>query len=353
MAAETITIKGMDGRRRRFLEVQTTAQMAKLLGKDPLKLAALAAVPRYEEFFIPKKNGGKRLIENPNLELKKVQRKLNDYLQAVYFFHRTPSAYGFITNPVDDPEPRHILTNAEVHLGCRWLLNVDMQDFFHLVTRPRVKMLFEAPLFSFNEEISVLLAALSCYKERTPMGAPTSPVISNLVSIPLDHDLEALAGRRGWRYTRYADDMTFSSEEEITLDDVPEIETWVHAYDFKLNPKKVKLFGPGGAPKQVTGLVVGDSEIGLAPDYMQQLEGAIRHLNDIIDAMYITPSGRNQRSVWVSELEDVVRGKLEFARQILGEDDPGYQDMAQRLDKAMEPPEFYGPLTWLEFGYRV
>ncbi|MBV6427933.1 MAG: hypothetical protein KIPDCIKN_02456 [Haliscomenobacter sp.] len=350
--ADTITIKGMESRARRFLDVQTVEQLAKILGKDPMKLAVLAALPQYREFDIPKKNGGKRHIEDPAPPLKKVQRKLNDFLQAVYFFHRTDNAFGFITNPVDDPSPRHILTNAQAHLGCRWLLNVDMKDFFHLVSQERTEQLFEAPLFGFGEHVSTLLASLACYKGRLPMGAPTSPVISNLVSIPLDEDLNAFARERGWTYTRYADDMSFSSQTEIPPDAVQEIEAWVKAYDFELNPAKVKLFGPGSPnPKEVTGLHVGETEIGLGADYTGQLTGAIQHLNDIVDAQYLTPSGKSQPSRWVEELEAMVRGKLEFARQILGEADPLYQDLSLRLENALEPPETYGPLTWLEFGY--
>lgn len=349
---DTITIRGMEFRARRFLEVETVEHLARILGKDSMKLAAIAAFPPYREFYIPKKSGGRRHIEDPMPPLKKVQRKLNDYLQAVYFFHRTESAYGFITNPIDDPSPRHILTNAQAHVGARWLLNVDMQDFFHLVSQERTEELFRAPLFGFREHLSTLLAALACYKGRLPMGAPASPVISNLVCIPLDQDLEAFARARGWVYTRYADDITFSSRNTpITPDAVEEIAYWVNGYDFSLNPQKQKLYGPQDKEKEVTGLVVGEKSVGLASDYIAQLEGAISNLNDIVDAQYLTPSGKNQVSPWVEELRAMVRGKLEFARQILGEMDPVYCELSQRLEKAVEPPEVYGPLTWLEFGY--
>lgn len=350
---ETITINGMRGRARRFVRCQTFEGLARLLRKEPLPLMGLAMAPKYDEFQIPKKKGGFRQIENPDPPLKKVQRKLNDYLQAVYYFHRTAGAYGFLTNPTDDPEPRNILTNARRHVGCQWMLNVDMQDFFHLVSQARVKQLFQAPLLDFNDHISSTLAGLSCYRGRLPMGAPSSPILSNLVSIPLDHDLQDFAEDRGWTYTRYADDITFSAQTEITTAQIKEINDWIEAYELKLNPSKIRLYGPEDEDKEVTGLLVGPEEVGLPEEYLNMLDQAVTKLNDVVDAKHAMPSGRAQRTPWVKELEQQVRGKLEFARQILPEDDDRLIDLEIRYDTAIEPPEVYGPLTWLEFGYTL
>ncbi|MCB0583386.1 MAG: RNA-directed DNA polymerase, partial [Phaeodactylibacter sp.] len=191
--ADTITVQGMRNRAKRFLSSGTLEELALYLGKASLKLLALAELPSYNEFRIPKKSGGMRRIEDPTPELKKVQRKLNDYLQAVYHFQRTDAAYGFLANPVDDPSPRHILSNARVHMGCRWLLNVDAKDFFHMVSEERVKQVFQSGPFHFEEPIAGLLASLCCYKGRLPMGAPTSPILSNFASVPMDHALMELA----------------------------------------------------------------------------------------------------------------------------------------------------------------
>ena len=275
--SRSITVRGMRSRAQRFLAIDTFEELAAAFRKQPLQLAALVARPEYDEFFIPKRNGKKRLIENPNRQLKKVQRRLNEYLQAVYYFHRTDSAYGFLTVPRDDPSPRHILSNAEAHLGCEWMLNVDMKDFFYQISYERTKQLFEAPLFGFRETVSIPLAAICCYQGRLPMGAPTSPIISNLVSIPLDQDLEELAELKEWVYTRYADDLTFSSKTPITHVDFLEIEQWVRTYDLMLNPQKIRFFSPEGPPKEVTGLIVGKNKLTLSGEYQQQLKGAIEH----------------------------------------------------------------------------
>ena len=105
--AKRITVRGMKNRATRFLKIDTFATLARAFRKKPLQLAAIAANPQYDEFSIPKKSGGKRHLENPNPQLKKIQRRLNEYLQAVYYFHRTESAYGFLSVPADDPHPRH------------------------------------------------------------------------------------------------------------------------------------------------------------------------------------------------------------------------------------------------------
>lgn len=351
--ADTITVQGMQNRAKRFLSSGSLEELALYLGKASLKLLALAGQPSYNEFRIPKKSGGMRRIEDPTPELKKVQRKLNDYLQAVYHFQRTDAAYGFLTNPVDDPAPRHILSNARVHLGCRWLLNVDARDFFHTVSEERVKQVFLSGPFHFKEPIAELLAGLCCYKERLPMGAPTSPILSNFASMPMDHALMELAAKYKWKYTRYADDMTFSSREEITEAHFAEVEAIIKSHGFLLNPEKKKHYGPEDEDKEVTGLLVRESRIDLPEDYLEQLEKAIDYLDKAIDAKYSMPSGRGQKTAWLDELEEQIRGKLEYARQILGEDDLLYLDLVVQLDEALTPPDYYGPMAWLDFGYAL
>lgn len=351
--ADTITIPTMKKRAERFLASRSLEAMALLLGKTALPLLALAESPSYDEFQIPKKSGGMRHIEDPTPSLKKVQRKLNDYLQAVYYFHRTDAAFGFITNPVDDPSPRHILSNASVHLGCSWLLNVDAKDFFHLVSEQRVQQIFQDEPFRFQESLAQVLAALCCYKGRLPMGAPTSPVLSNFASIAMDRTLQAIATKYQWKYTRYADDMSFSAATEIHEQHYLEIKAIVEAHGFVLNPEKKRLRGPAHDDKEVTGLLVRADRIDLPDDYLTQLEQAIDYLDKAIDAKYSMPSGRRDKTIWLEELEQQIRGKLEYARQILGAEDLQYLDLVVQLDEALSPPDYFGPMGWLDFGYSL
>jgi len=347
---KSITIRGMRQRANRFLACQNFEALALLLRTPSLELLSLASNPLYDEFHIPKKNGSKRLIEDPQPKLKRIQRRLNDYLQAVYFFYRTDGAYGFLAAPVDDTEPRNILSHAERHLGCRWLLNVDMQDFFHQVKLGQVIQLFAEEPLAFKLEMAQVLGGLCCYKGRLPMGAPTSPILSNFACLAFDERMKYFADLKGWIYTRYADDISFSSEKEIVDEQVMEAIRQVEVLGYKLNPAKIKLYGPGDQ-KIVTGLIVGENEVNVPEDYSESLEQAILQLGQIVDAKFYTVNGRGRPSAWVKELEQQVRGKLAFASNILGTDDERIIALEMELEKALEPPENYGPISWLDFGY--
>lgn len=351
MGQHRVHIQQMARRAKVFLECQSIDRLAHLLSTKPGRLLRVGTNPTYKEFFVPKRTGGKRLIENPDAGLKKVQRKLNALLQAVYFFHRSAAAHGFLTNPVDDPDPRSILTNASRHIGCKWLLNMDMKNFFHQINQLWVKQLFQAPILQFSPQMASFLAELCCYKGRLPMGAPTSPILTNLICIPLDQDLLDWSKNQALVYTRYADDMTFSSQRPIGSQHTEAITQWVEAYGLRINPKKIKLFAPEHPAKEVTGLLVRADRLDVPPAYVAQLEKAIQRLSDIVDAQHLTPSGRDWPSAWVQELEDQVRGKMEYVRQIKGEFSPVYTRLAIQMEAAVSPPEQYGPISWLDFGY--
>lgn len=345
------TVRTLARRSDAIIACRDLESLAGLLAIRPERLVTLAANPQYREFSIPKKDGSRRLIEDPVPLLKRVQDRLADFLQAVYYFHRTAAAYGFIVRPLDDPEPRHVLNNAKAHLGRPYLLNLDLEDFFHTIHRERVRLLFQAPLLDFPEDLSELLAGLVTYKGRLPMGAPSSPVLSNLVSIPLDQDLQALAGAQELVYTRYADDMSFSSQRPIAEQAMAQIAHLIESWEFRLNSEKKKYFGPDDQDRAVTGLIVAGETVTLPDDYLPTLEAAIYQLSKVIDAQHLTPSGRSADSVWVNDLRRGVFGKIEFARHILGNDHSWLNRLRGAYYDALRPPETYEALSWLEFGY--
>lgn len=338
-------------RRDALLSCAGLEDLSGLLGLAAEKLIMLAANPQYHSFYLKKKTGKSRLIEEPIIGLKRVQRYLADFLQAVYYTERTSAAYGFMVHPTDDPDKRHVLSNAQMHLGKKYLLNLDMADFFHSVSQDRVRQIFCAPIFNFSTELSTLIAQLVCYKGRLPMGAPTSPVISNLAAIPLDQDLLYLAVDRSWTYTRYADDMSFSGDHPIKAKDIQQIEQIVCMWDFQLNPDKKKYYGPNRKDKSVTGLIVSGEKATLPPEYLPSLEAAIANLEKVVASQYLVPSGRARTSAWVEELRSTVYGKLEFARHVLGNDHFWVSRLRGAYYDAISRPEEYGTLSWLEIGY--
>lgn len=194
----------------RFLQIKTNQQLADFLG---IKIGTLLFYCQYSTpsnayitFNISKKNGCLRLISAPNKQLKYIQTVLSKVLDEFYVPKKT--AHGFIKH-------RGIITNAEIHTNKRCMLNIDIKDFFGSIHIGRVIGLFKSIPFLFNNTIATSLAQLVCYKNHLPQGAPTSPVISNLICRKLDNDLIMLASKHKVLCTRYCDDITFSTKARV------------------------------------------------------------------------------------------------------------------------------------------
>ena len=157
---------------------------------------------RYKRISIKKKHGGARILYAPNSSLMIVQRKLNQVLQAVYM----PSSVvqGFTRD-------RSIVSNASLHVRTRYVLNIDLRDFFDSITFPRVRGMFMSKPYSQNASVATVLARICCRDGILPQGAPTSPVVSNMLLGRADSQLKAFARSHRCTYSRYADDLTFST----------------------------------------------------------------------------------------------------------------------------------------------
>jgi RNA-directed DNA polymerase len=224
----------IDQIRKQFAALQTKEDLLALLNVakellygepgSPIKLKTLTyyANPdhcknRYKTFTIKKKSGAERSIHAPVKGLKVVLRSLNFILQCLHEPHE--AATGFVLE-------KSIVDNAKKHVGHHYVLNMDLKDFFHTFDRNRVKLGFMYASFNLNgqkEPLAFLLASLCTHpmeiegevKTVLPQGSPTSPTLTNLLCKRLDHRLTGLANRFGATYTRYADDITFSSPHNI------------------------------------------------------------------------------------------------------------------------------------------
>ena len=214
----------------------------------------------------PKRRGGTRVILAPKRELKALQRRvLHDLLASVPL---TEAAHGFRTG-------RSISTNAQPHAGRQVVLNLDLQDFFPSVTYPRVRGIFIALGYSYPVAATLALLCTEhdrevydrddgCYyisvtPRALPQGAPTSPALANIAAARLDRRLAGLANARGWRYTRYADDLTLSGDDPAAIGRMLEAaKQIITAEDFVVHPTKVRVARRSGR-QVVTGLVVNDT----------------------------------------------------------------------------------------------
>jgi RNA-directed DNA polymerase len=330
--------------------LQSIDAFAQLVHFAPHQVALQSLHPHYHFFEVPKRNGQKRLIENPNPMLKTIQSRLNFHLQAIYWRIKPTSAYGFILNPdAERYEPRSILTNAEQHLGKTWLLNADLKDFFHHIHAEQVFRIFTGKPFGFQHDLAELLTCLTTYAGRLPMGAPTSPVLSNFAFLEADAELLAYAHAQSWTFTRYADDLTFSSNEPIDLQQITATETILKKYGFEYNWSKVHVSKPDDE-KIITGLRLNNEahKVELPEAFSIDFEKATTRLKNI---MTVKQHLTQQKTDWVEQYQKQIEGKLSFAAQILGKKDAHYKHLRGLYQDAMAPLDEFESISWLDFNY--
>ncbi|MGN7297088.1 retron Ec67 family RNA-directed DNA polymerase/endonuclease [Ferdinandcohnia sp. SAFN-114] len=210
----------------------------------------------YTSFEIDKKNGGVRKINAPLAELKDIQRKLAVAL------HNHKKKKQKIKNNLSHAfeKEKSIITNAKIHRNKKLVLNIDLENFFESFHFGRVRGFFiKNNNFRLSSEVATVIAQLTCYKGNLPQGAPTSPIITNLICEILDQRLLKIAKRHKLDYTRYADDLTFSTNDEKFLDLETEfyklLSSELIRAGFKINEKKKRL-QLRDSRQVVTGLVV-------------------------------------------------------------------------------------------------
>lgn len=200
----------------------TLSEVARLLDVKPAMLSFhLYLKPKtscYTKFEIPKRHGGVREISAPEKDLKLIQYRLSlllqncvDEINAANGIFEDESHFGIAHG---FKRKHSILTNARMHKTRRYVFNVDLHDFFGSINFGRVRGFFiKDKNFSLSEKVATVLAQIACHENKIPQGSPCSPVISNLIGHVLDIHLARLASSAGCTYTRYADDLTFSSSK--------------------------------------------------------------------------------------------------------------------------------------------
>lgn len=228
---------------------------------------------KYNIFKIPKKNGGERIISAPTAKLKRVQSNLSKILGNAlkeievgnhkFFNVNHALSHGF-------QKDKSIITNSLKHRNKRWVLNFDLADFFPSINFGRVTGYFEKNnRFSFPKEVANTIAHIACTDDGLPQGSPCSPVISNLIAQALDYRLSKLAKKCGCSYSRYADDITISSNSKVFPElvakrETPDSNKWnlseqilriVNESGFQINDSKTRMQYKNSR-QQVTGLIV-------------------------------------------------------------------------------------------------
>lgn len=268
----------------RFCDIKNRNELADFLKIPRSKLSYLLFIEgidkQYHTFEVPKKHGGTREICAPSEDLKHIQRllalALSEYrksLLAEQDIHPSIS-HGF-------EKGKSAITNAKIHRNKRFVLNLDLENFFPTFHFGRVMGYFEKNRdFRFPHEVAVTIAQLTCNQGHLPQGAPTSPIIANLIFQILDMRILKIAQAYRLDYTRYADDLTFSTNIRSFPESYEEFFKRITAElgrgGFAVNQKKTRLQF-NSSRQEVTGLVV-NQKIHVNQEYYKQTRAMAHHL---------------------------------------------------------------------------
>lgn len=293
---------------------------------------------RYTTFQIPKKKKGEyRTIDAPIPMLKYIQRGLNLVLQTVYTPHS--AAMGFVPH-------KSVVDNARVHTGQRLVFNIDLKDFFPSISSGRVYYRLMAKPFSLNKDVASLITDLCCYKNAEgksvlPQGAPTSPTITNMICGQMDRKLARLAKSYGLKYSRYADDITFSGMGNVFSEGSEFIRSMRHIIvdeeHFTINEDKIRLCHQG-TRQEVTGLSVNEKG-NVSRKYVKQLRTLIHNWEmngyEVAQAVFAKHYVKSTPKPGIHHIENVISGKLMYLKMVKGETDATYKALLSRFDRLM------------------
>lgn len=241
-----------------------------LLGLESSYVASIINAPEahYRDFKIPKHSGGYREITAPYYTMKFVQSWIFRNILRKQPVH--PCAHGFVQH-------KSIITNVKYHLDGQYMLKLDIKDFFPSIPKGWIIQIFRN--MGYERMVALYLASICCYDEALPQGAPTSPVLSNIVCRQMDKRLYNLAKRFNLNYTRYADDIAFSGDS-ISPRVIQYVSDIISECGFSVNTEKLRLYGPEDK-KILTGIQLKNGGIRLPRnkrrEYKKNLYYAMRY----------------------------------------------------------------------------
>lgn len=314
-------------------DCEDITDLADLLGLDLKKLLFLAYKNEhlYKHYRIKKKSGGYRNISAPDEALKTTSQKLNYHFNEVYNEFIPNAVHGFVYD-------RGIISNAGRHLGRNYILNIDLDNFFDTVNAGRIMGMLRRYPFRFGKKLSSVLAGLTTCDNRLPQGSPCSPVLANMVCLKLDKQMIKLAARHGWRYTRYADDITISCNHlddnlavvkggEVMVGE--KIVSVIRRNGFLLNSKKTRLAVPDSS-KWVTGVKV-NKKLNVSRRRVRQARSMLNacevYGEEAADKEFNIKFNRGKHR----NFREVLRGRIDHIGNVRGKTDTIYVELFNRL----------------------
>jgi RNA-directed DNA polymerase len=322
-------------------KISNNKELAALLGISTAKLTYyayyLADDAKYKAFKIKKRAGGERLIEAPNKGLKEIQKNISVFLAQSYKPRACVFAY------IQD---RGIVEHAATHIGQRWLLRLDLKDFFHSISLARVSGVLRRAPYNFAESPANTTARLCTLGRRLPQGSPASPIISNILCRGLDYKLKELAASNKCYYTRYADDIFISNNgssfpasiairsEDGSAELSDTIKKIITDAGFNINLDKT-ILRKRSERQLVTGVVV--NRISNVPkDFIKSIRAALyaweKHGLEAAEEYWKRSIAKTNRFDGESpQMKLVIRGKVTHVGHVKGYSDGTFLTLAKRL----------------------
>ena len=319
----------------------------------------------YTTFYVDKKNGDKRIIHAPLKGLKEIQKALNLIIQSIH--EPNENATGFVKN-------KSVVDNARAHVGKNYVFNIDLKDFFPSIDASRIWGRFLIEPFNLGnsderKKIANMIKTLCTTeleverlvdgdwkKEKRlvlPQGAPTSPTITNAICEKLDRRLSGLSKRFGLKYTRYADDITFSSyrntyknkrgeKESIYTEDSSfrkELLRIITDQNFYIKKSKIRL-QKRGYRQEVTGLSV-NNRVNVSRKYIKDLRQrlyfwekyGLKKARTLFNNKQLIKKSKN--SLKTPNMKMVIEGKLLYLKMVKGPYDSTYLKLKSRFDNLL------------------
>lgn len=307
--------------------IGTRKDLADLLGIERRVLSyTLYKEPlssKYHTFSIPKKSGsGVRVIKAPYPRLKRIQSRLGKHLSKCLEEIKDEQKFPHLSFAFQ--KKLSIKDNALKHVKKRWVLNLDISDFFSSINFGRVRGFFlKNKFFQLNDEIATTIAQIACDEQALPQGSPCSPIISEFIMQPLDVRLLKLAKKFHLTYSRYADDITLSTNQknfpsEVAYPDSTAENEWqvstalrsiVEGAGFAINEGKTRM--QKNCMRQVaTGLVI-NTKTNVADNYYRTVRSMCHHVFEK-GVYYQNPEDKSKTTDNLNPLT----GKLNFIHDV-------------------------------------
>lgn len=293
--------------------------------------------PSYSLIEIPKKNGDLRKVYAPAPTLKKVQRCIADKLNNFYQPLTPKNVMGFVKSS-GFSKKRDILVNAEKHRKSNYLINLDIQNFFTTCNEEMITKALSRYTPIHQDQLEIFLH-LCFFQHTLPPGSPASPVISNIIFLPIDRSIHQYCKSKNIKYTRYVDDLSFSSNTKISKATIQQIDKILQSFDFEINPEKTCIY-ENKDEMEVTGISIKDKKLKLCNSTVEEIEKNISYYHEWKQKVLRQYGAIPEVKSKILKMQKSIKGQLNFAKRVDGDNGKTYTKLRKSFEHGIDEKDF-------------